>query len=71
MNKAISKTGTLDVGTEFVLKDLFNGIEWNKLSVGEKREFGRRFKNKVKKNVIPAVVCVGVSKNYSTLYQKN
>lgn len=70
INKAISKTGCLAVDTTFVLKDLFDGVEWNKLSGGEKREFGRRFKHAVTTNMIPSVILDGKSANGSTKYRK-
>ena len=44
INKAIMKIGKLEYNTEFILKDLFSGIEWNKLARGEKTNLGRKFK---------------------------
>lgn len=46
MNKAKEKVNDLIAGTEFVLKDLFEGIEWNSLSVGDRLLFGKFFKTK-------------------------
>ena len=45
LNAAREKCRDLRIGTVFVLKDLFLGVEWDTLSGGEKRELGRRFKN--------------------------
>lgn len=70
INLAISKTGALRKGTEFVLKDLFDGVKWNELSGGEKREFGRRFKHLVNKGLIPNVICIGKANNNSTCYRR-
>lgn len=70
MNKAISKTGTVAYGTEFVLKDLFDGIEWNNLTDGEKRDFGRNFKYEVGKGHIPNIVYIGKAQNNSSKYRK-
>ena len=47
INKAIMKIGELECNTEFILKDLFSGIEWNKLARGEKTNLGRKFKENV------------------------
>ena len=70
INKAISKTGSLEKGTVFLLKDLFEGIEWNKLSNGEKRELGRQFKIEVSHKLVPGVIFSGKAENNSSRYQK-
>ena len=56
INKAVMKIGALEKGKEFTLKNLFSGIEWDELKTGEKRSFGRYFKNEVKDKKIPDVV---------------
>ena len=70
INKAISKTGSLQPNTTFVLKDLFDGVEWNRISNGEKRELGRQFKHKVTSELIPSVILNGKAANGSTNYKK-
>lgn len=69
INKAISKTGSLPPNTAFVLKDLFDGIAWNKITNGEKRELGRLFKHKVTSEMIPGVILDGKAANGSTRYK--
>ena len=68
--EAISKTGTLLPNTVFVLKDLFDGVKWNTLSPGERREFGRQFKYKVTRGLIPNVEYIGKAQNNSSQYIK-
>ena len=70
MNKAISKTGSLLPNTEFVLKDLFDGIEWARLSQGDKRDFGRQFKSQVTNGLVTNIVYIGREKNNSSKYKK-
>jgi len=70
INRAISKTGRLPPNTEFVLKDLFTGIEWDELSTGDKRDFGRQFKSQVKRGLIPNIVWIGKKQNNSSKYKK-
>lgn len=54
----------------FVLKDLFDGIEWNTLEKGERTTFGKTFKNAVKNGDFPNVIFVGKAQNNSSKYQK-
>lgn len=70
LNKAIMKIGELDYNTKFVLKDLFSGIEWNKLARGEKTNLGRKFKECVDKKLIPNTIVVDSPKGTSTTYEK-
>ena len=35
LNRAISKSGGVAPGTEFLLKDLFDGVDWSNMKVGE------------------------------------
>ena len=70
INEAISKSGALPVETIFVLKDLFEGVTWNTLQNGEKRELGRQFKNKVNRNLVPNVEYYDRAQNNSSRYIK-
>ena len=70
INRAISKTGALSFGTTFLLKDVFDGIEWNRFSSGDKRDFGRQFKFNVKRGFVPNVIYVGKAQNNSAVYRK-
>ena len=70
INEAISKTGALPAETIFVLKDLFEGVTWNTLQNGEKRELGRQFKIKVNRNLVPNVEYYDKAQNNSSRYIK-
>ena len=70
INKAIMKIGELENNTKFTLKDLFSGIEWNKLGRGEKTYLGRKFKENVERKVIPNVIVIDSPKGTSTTYEK-
>ena len=64
------KIGELEAKTEFALRDLYLGIEWNKLSRGEKLNLGRKFKEKVEKEAIPNVIVIESPKGKPTIYRK-
>ena len=68
LNKAVMKIGALEKGKEFTLKSLFTGIEWDELKTGEKRSFGRFFKNEVNDKKIPNIVITEATK--ITTYRK-
>ena len=70
INRAISKTGALQLNTTFLLKDLFEGTEWNELDKGGRLGLGRRFKNDVLDGIIPNVVYIGKAQNNSAIYKK-
>ena len=70
MNRAISKTGGIEDGTVFFLKDLFDGVEWKSLSIGERLGFGKIFKNEVIEGHVPNVRYAGKAQNNSAMYMK-
>ncbi len=70
LKSAELKINALDVGTEFFLKDLYNGTEWKKLQKGEKLSLGRRFKNCVKLGEIRNVIYLGKAQNNSAIYKR-
>lgn len=65
LNRAIL---ALLVGTEFVLKDMFSGVEWNQFENGGKRNFGCHFKYWVAKNKSRNFNYVGKMPNNSAYY---
>lgn len=69
-NKAIMKIGELACGLSFVIKDLFPGIEWNKLATGEKYHLGRKFKKAVENGIIPNIMIIESPKGTSNTYKK-
>ena len=70
LNKAINKTRSLNPNTVFSLKDLFPGVEWDELSNGNKRDFGRQFKHLVLRGAVPNVIFVGKADNNASTYKK-
>lgn len=70
INEAISRTGALSPNTVFLLKDLFDGINWNTLTNGERRELGRQFKIKVNRGLVPNVAYWDKAQNNSSRYIK-
>lgn len=70
LKSARLKIDALDMGTEFFLKDLYNGIEWKKLQKGEKLSLGRRFKNCVMLGEFSNVIYVGKAPNNSAVYKR-
>ena len=70
MARALSKTGEMHENTEFLLKDLFDGVEWNNLTVGERLGFGRFFKDEVLEGHVPNIYYIGKAQNNSAKYKK-
>ncbi len=69
INKAIFKIGKLEKGKVFILKDLFSGVEWEEMTSGQRKEFGRQFKNKIENKMIPNVK-LSNEKRSATAYEK-
>ncbi len=69
-NMAVSKTGALNDGVIFCLKDLYDGVDWAALSIGDRQKLGKYFKNEVLEEHVPNVVCIGRQNNSSTKYRK-
>lgn len=70
LNEAISKTEVLPQGTIFLLKELFDGVNWNMLQNGERRELGRQFKIKISSGLVPNIKYQGKADNNSAKYIK-
>ena len=64
------QNGKIGANTEFLLKDLFDGVEWNSLSKGERLNFGRLFKDEVLEGRVPNVQYIGKAQNNSARYRK-
>lgn len=47
----------------FIVKDLFKGYEWNRLSVGEKRNIGYIFRNYIYENKNLNIVNINKNSN--------
>lgn len=70
IDEAIRKIETLPQGSTFLLKDLFDGVHWNTLQNGERRELGRQFKIKVNRKLVVNVEYQGKADNNSATYIK-
>ena len=70
IEKAKSRTKELEVNTEFTLKDLFDGVGWQSLKVGERLCFGKFFKTEVTEGHINNIVYTGKAQNNSAKYKK-
>lgn len=68
--KALATLCSLSSGDTFETKDLFKGTEWDTLTNGEKRSFGRYFSSKVKDGDIEDVFRVGEGKTHHNKYAK-
>ena len=66
-----NKIEALEVGTEFFLKDLFDGTDWKNFKRGEKLSLGRYFKNQVVTEKITNVIYIGKAQNNSAIYKKS
>lgn len=65
-----SRIFKLESGTVFLLKDLFEGVQWNSFSIGDRLNLGRTFKNLVENKKVPNVMYLGKAENNSAKYIK-
>ncbi len=65
---AKAKIEELPIGTNFLVKQLFNGTDWNSLPKGDKLGFGRYFKKSI--NLLENVEYCGKAENNSAMYEK-
>lgn len=68
--KALATISSLSCGDTFETKDLFKGTEWDTLTNGEKRSFGRYFSSKVNDGAIIDVFRIGEGKTHHNKYCK-
>ena len=66
-----NKIEALEVGTEFFLKDLFDGTDWKSFKRGDKLSLGRYFKNQVVTEKITNDIDIGKAQNNSAIYKKS
>lgn len=71
METALYKLSKVGFGQVFVLKDLFEGCFWNRLSIGDRLAFGKYFKRQVELQYIPDITYIGKAKNNSAQYRKD
>ena len=70
MNKAKVSISQLKSNQIFLLKDLFDGIEWNNLAKGDRLSFGKYFKNEVIEGNVLHITYIGKAQNNSAKYRK-
>ena len=71
MGKARESIKQIQPGTKFVVKELFEGYEWNSLPKGDRLSFGRSFKNAVDNGQFAGVKHIGKRPNNSAEYLKS
>ena len=67
---AIEQINELDEGCIFELKKLFEGVLWEQLPMGDRRNFGKFFKNEVQDGRIKNIIILERGKNNHSRYQK-
>lgn len=70
MKKAKDAVNNLQTGSEFTLKELFQGFEWEQLSKGNRIALGKYFKNEVKCGKVDGVIYIAKNSNNSSKYMK-
>ena len=71
MKKAKDRvTAKVKLGKKFELRDLFETVEWEELSKGERIQFGREFSNAVKEGQFPMIERIQKAQNNHTQYVK-
>ena len=68
VERAVRKARTLEVGTQFVVRELFDGVEWNGIAVGVRRKLGVHFRSYVNDHPDCGVVFLGKRANNSSEY---
>lgn len=71
LQKALEGIERTPPNATFLVKELFQGTEWNDLPKGDKLRFGAFFKNSVNEGLIPDIDYVGKAANNSALYKKH
>lgn len=67
---ARTKIEELPIGTEFFVKDLFDGTYWNAQDPGKRRYFGREFKRRCTTGQFPGIIPIASVKKESQKYQR-
>lgn len=70
LNNAKNKISVLPVGTIFEVKNLFDSLEWSKLSAKERQEFGRFFSTAYKNGQINNICLIKDTKRRPNRYVK-
>ena len=70
LQKAILLTMQQPTGQAFEVKKLFPGIEWDKMTVGEKRQLGTLYSNEYKNGRIKGIRRIENNKQHHNVYLK-
>lgn len=71
MSKAIATIETeIQSGRRFEVKQLFPGHEWESLSTGERRSFGKYFSDAVREGRLPTITRYGEGNSHHNQYIK-
>ncbi len=68
--KALKQIEKIEPNAPFILKNLFEGYEWEALTAGERRLFGIHFSNEVKDGRIKNIEKIEKRQNNSAQYVK-
>lgn len=72
LQKALDEIPNIQSGEKFLVKDLFKGYEWNRLSINERRNLGRYFIDKSINHYLKNGDIIALDKNNANqqIYQK-
>lgn len=68
LKQALSKLKDVKHGESFLLKDLFCGLEWNRLDIGTRIKLGKKFFEEMLSH--DEISAIGKSKDNQQQYQK-
>ena len=72
LEQALNEIENLHIGEKFLVKDLFKGYEWNRLSLNERRDLGRYFCSELTNPLLEQGEIILLNKNNANqqVYQK-
>ena len=72
LERALNEIPNLNSNEKFLVKDLFKGYEWNRLSINERRNLGRFFFEESQNPYLKNDTIVALEKNSANqqMYQK-
>lgn len=72
LKQALSEISNLNPGEIFLVKDLFKGYEWNRLSLNDRRNLGRFFFEESQNPYLKNATIIALNKNSANqqMYKK-
>ena len=70
LRDAVQRTSEQPPGKKFEVKNLFKGVEWDKLTSGEKRQLGILYSTEYKEGRIPSIRRITNNKQHHNMYEK-